>query len=135
MKKLIFIICTLCLVFVSCSNDDSADRERDYQNLGKMYREILSLSKINSELCTDSDQWDFTAIGSKSCGGSAGYIAYSKKIDKTEFLAKVKTYTDAEAAFNTKWSVVSTCDVIAPPTSIACVEGKPKLSYVAQSGK
>ncbi|MBF4463839.1 hypothetical protein [Flavobacterium sp. LC2016-12] len=135
MKKLTFIICTICLVFVSCSNDDSADRERDYQNLGKMYREILSLSKINSELCTDSDQWDFTAIGSKACGGSAGYIAYSKKIDKTEFLAKVKTYTDAEAAFNTKWNVVSTCDVVSPPTSIECIDGKPKLSYITVSEK
>lgn len=135
MKKLTFIICALCLISVSCSNDDSVDRERDYQNLGKMYREILSLSKINSELCTDSDDWDFTPIGSKSCGGSAGYIAYSKKIDKTEFLAKVKTYTEAEAAFNKKWNVVSTCDVVSPPTSIDCVEGKPKLSYVAQSGK
>ena len=135
MKKLTFIICTICLVFVSCSNDDSVDRERDYQNLGKMYREILSLSKINSELCTDPNQWDFTAIGSKACGGSAGYIAYSKKNDKTEFLAKVKTYTDAEAAFNTKWNVVSTCDVVAPPTSIECVDGKPKLSYITVSEK
>lgn len=131
MKKPTFIICILCLLFVSCSNDDSVDREQDYQNLGKMYREILSLSKINSELCTDPDQWDFTAIGSKACGGSAGYIAYSKKIDKTEFLAKVKAYTDAEAAFNVKWSVVSTCDAVIPPNIIACIDGKPKLSYVA----
>ena len=135
MKKLTFIIYTICLAFFSCSNDDSVDRERDYQNLGKMYREILSLSKVNSELCKDSDEWDFTAIGSKACGGSAGYIAYSKKIDKTEFLAKVKTYTDAEAAFNTKWNVVSTCDVVAPPTSIECVDGKPKLSYITVSEK
>lgn len=131
MKKLTFIICILCLLFVSCSNDDSVDREQDYQNLGKMYREILSLSKINSELCTDPDQWDFTAIGSKACGGSAGYIAYSKKIDKTEFLAKVKAYTDAETAFNIKWSVVSTCEAVSPPNNVECVDGKPKLSYIA----
>lgn len=130
MKKLTFIICMLCLTFVSCSNDDSADRERDYQNLGKMYREILSLSKINSELCRDSNEWDFTAIGSKACGGSAGYIAYSKKIDKAEFLAKVKAYTDAEAAFNTKWSVISPCDIVVPPSSVDCVDGKPKLIYL-----
>ena len=129
MKKLFFIICTLCLLFVSCSNDDSADKEKDYQNLEKIYQEILALSKINSELCTDSKEWDFTAIGSKSCGGPTGYIAFSKKIDKTEFLAKVKTYTDAQAAFNVKWNVFSTCNVVTPPEGVTCVDGKPKLSY------
>ena len=94
-----------------------------------MYREILTLSKVNSELCTDANQWDFTAIGTKACGGPEGYIAYSKKTDKETFLAKVKTYTDAQAAFNVKWNVSSTCDVVIPPARVECVEGKPKLLY------
>ena len=135
MKKMTFIICTLCLVFISCSNDDSADREKDNQDLGKMYRELLTLSKINSELCTDSKEWGFIAIGSKSCGGAAGYIAFSKKIDQTEFLAKVKAYTDAQAAYNVKWNISSTCDVALPPSSIECVDGKPKLFYATMFKK
>lgn len=129
MKKLTFIICTLCLIFVSCSNDDSSEREKEYQNLGKMYREILSLSKINSEICTDAKEWDFTAIGTKVCGGSEGYILYSKKTDKTEFIAKVKAYTEAQAAFNVKWKLVSPCDMVVAPTSVECINGKPKLFY------
>jgi hypothetical protein len=130
MKKLTFIICTLCLIFASCSNDDISEREKEYQNLGKMFREVLALSKINSEVCTDSNEWDFTAIGTKACGGSEGYIVYSKKINKTEFLAKVKAYTDAQAAYNVKWNIVSPCDIVVPPTGVGCVDGKPKLSYI-----
>lgn len=129
MKKLTFIICILYLIFVSCSNDDSVDREKDYQNLGKMYGKILELSKSNSAFCTDSKEWDIAAIGSNACSGSEGFIAYSKKLDKTEFLAKVKAYTEAQAAFNIKSNVVSLCDIVKPLSSVASVDGKPKLFY------
>ncbi|WP_029269242.1 hypothetical protein [Flavobacterium sp. KJJ] len=130
MKKLSFILTTLCLFFVSCSNDriDNSDaKENDMQQLEKMYQEIVTLSKVNSETCTDSKDWDFTAIGAKACGGPEKFIVYSKKINTAEFLAKVKTYTDARVAFNVKWNIFSTCDIVSPPAGVGCVDGKPTL--------
>ena len=130
MKKLCFILFAICLTLVSCSNDDDSARNKEQQNLDKMYQEIIAVSLVNSKPCTNATEWDFTAIGSKSCGGAIGYIAFSKTIDKTVFLAKVKAYTDAQAAFNIKWNIMSTCDIVLPPSSVDCVDGKPKLIYL-----
>jgi hypothetical protein len=44
----------------------------------------------------------FTSIGSKACGGPTGFVAYSLKLNTTEFLDKVKKYTIIKK-FNTKW--------------------------------
>jgi hypothetical protein len=130
MKKLSFIILILCLTLASCTSDENDAKEKDSQKLEKMYQEIITLSLVNSQPCTDPKEWDFTVIGSKACGGGVGFIAYSKKINKESFLAKVQAYTDAQAAFNTKWNIISTCDIVLPPKSIECVDGKPKLSYL-----
>ncbi|MTH14372.1 hypothetical protein [Flavobacterium sp. LC2016-01] len=132
MKKLSFIPAALCLIFASCSNDRAEDnnaKETDLQQLEKMYQEIVTLSKVNSETCTDSKDWDFTAIGSKACGGPEKFIIYSKKINTAAFLAKVKTYTDARAAFNVKWNIFSTCDVALPPAGVGCADRKPVLLW------
>ncbi|KAF2508521.1 hypothetical protein EYY60_15440 [Flavobacterium zhairuonense] len=128
MKKLGFILAVVCLMLASCNNDDAnsnASQEEDAQKLEKMYQEIVALSQVNTTPCTDSKDWDFTAIGTKACGGPAKYILYSKKINTIDFLAKVKSYTEAEAAFNVKWGIFSTCDVPVPPDGIGCVDGKP----------
>lgn len=126
MKKLSFILAALCVIFISCNNDDSNNKqEEDVKKLEKMYQEIVTLSQVNSQTCTDSKDWDFTAIGAKACGGPEKFIIYSKKINTAEFLVKVKTYTDARAAFNVKWNIVSTCDVPVAPDGIGCVDGKP----------
>ncbi|KQB37413.1 MULTISPECIES: hypothetical protein [Flavobacterium] len=129
MKKLSFILFAICVTFASCSNDDSNIQEKDAQELEKMHQEIITLSLVNSEPCTDSKNWDFTALGTKSCGGVATFIVYSKKIDKNAFIAKVKAYTDAKTAFDKKYNISSTCEIILPPSSIECMDGKPKLIY------
>lgn len=127
MKKLSFIVFVVCLLF-SCSNDENS-KEEDSQKLEKMYNEIIAVSLANSEPCTNSEEWDFAPIGSKACGGHAGYIVYSKKINTSEFLAKVKKYTDAQSAFNKEWGIISDCSMIIKPTGIQCSDEKPVLSY------
>lgn len=129
MKKLSFILFAVCLILGACSNDDSDTKDNESKNLEKMYTEIIDLSLAKSQPCTNSAEWAFTAIGSKSCGGVAGYLIYSKKINTVDFLAKVKAYTDAQVAFNTKWGINSTCEIIQPPYGVDCVDGKPKLNY------
>lgn len=94
-----------------------------------MYDEIVSASMVNSTLCTNPAEWTFTAIGSKACGGPTGYIAYSLKINVPEFLKKVENYTNAQNEYNKKWGIISTCEIMNPPSGVDCVNGKPTLIY------
>ncbi|WP_010178873.1 DUF6970 domain-containing protein [Aquimarina agarilytica] len=95
--------------------------------LNKMLAELKEISE--SVVCENATEWDFTAVGSKACGGPNGFIAYSTKIDVKDFLAKVAKYTKAEDDFNKKWGVVSTCDVLVPPSTIVCNDGKAILVF------
>jgi hypothetical protein len=129
MKNIKFLLIALSFFFYNCNNDDSL-QESDDKNLSKMYSEIIGASMVNTTPCTNSAEWSFVAIGSKACGGSLGYIAYSLKIDVPEFLKKVENYTKAQEAYNKKWGVFSTCDMmILPPSGVGCVNGKPTLIY------
>jgi hypothetical protein len=129
MKNLKFLFIAFSLILFSCDNDDSSSQETENQNLTKMYTEIISASMVNSTQCTNPAEWSFTVIGTKSCGGPTGFIAYSLKINVTEFLKKVENYTKAEDAYNKKWGIISTCDIILPPTRVDCINGKPTLMY------
>ncbi|MBW4360128.1 hypothetical protein [Flavobacterium taihuense] len=129
MKNIKFLFLAFNLFLFSCNTDDSSTKETETQNMTKMYDEIISTSMVNTNPCTNPAEWSFTTIGSKACGGSSGYIAYSLKINVTEFLKKVENYTKAEDAYNKKWGVISTCDIILPPTRVDCVNGKPTLVY------
>lgn len=128
MKKLSFIVFVVSLLFLSCSNDENS-QEEDSKKLEKMYNEIIAASLANSEPCTNSEEWDFAPIGSKACGGHAGYIVYSKKINTNEFLSKIKKYTDYQNAFNKKWGIISDCSITMRPAGVQCSDGKPVLIY------
>jgi len=129
MKNIKFLFIAFSIFFFSCNNDDSSSQETENQNLTKMHNEIISASMVSSTPCTNPAEWSFTAIGSKSCGGPTGFIAYSLKINVPEFLKKVENYTNAQEAYNKKWGIFSTCDVILPPSGVDCVNGKPTLIY------
>jgi endo-alpha-1,4-polygalactosaminidase (GH114 family) len=127
MKNLKLLILVIGLTFISCCNDNWSTQEQDAQSLEKMRVEILSLSTSNQ--CENAADWAFTSIGSKACGGPTGFIAYSLKLKTTEFLDKIEKYTNYQKEFNTKWGIISTCDVPPYPTSIECVNGKVRLVY------
>lgn len=129
MKNIKLMLIALGFLFLGCNSDEPSSQEAETQNLTKMYDEIISDSMVNSTPCTDPVQWSFTSIGSKACGGPTGYIAYSLKINVTDFLKKVENYTNAQAAYNKKWGIFSTCEMIMPPTGVDCVNGKPTLIY------
>jgi len=101
------------------------EQERDYRALMTLFDEIHTLS--TSVSCTNSNDWLSTDYGSKACGGSQGYIAYSTQIDTVTFLEKVAFYTEAENQFNRKWGVVSTCDIPCQPRFVECKNGYPIL--------
>jgi hypothetical protein len=73
-----------------------------------MHVEILSLS--TSKQCENSADWAFTSIGSKACGGPTGFVAYSLKLNTTEFPTKLKN-TQIIRKNSIRNGVISTCDV------------------------
>lgn len=103
------------------------EQETEHRKLIDLFNKIQNLSYSIS--CSDANDWLFVAYGAKACGGPQGYIAYSSKIDVNSFLNKIETYTQAEKDFNIKWSVVSNCSILIPPTSVECENGLPTLKY------
>ncbi|MBF4516542.1 hypothetical protein IRZ71_09310 [Flavobacterium sp. ANB] len=129
MKKLSFIVFALCLIFASCNNNDDDPKEKESQKLETMHDEIITLSLVNSQTCTNPEEWAFTQFDRNGCGEDAGYILYSKKINTAEFLDKIKKYQEAKTAFETKWKLLYDCAIRSAPTGVDCVNGKPTLTY------
>lgn len=126
----LFIILFVSISLVSCDVDDKGMPLQVFEKavLNETLEEIFELA--NSVPCTDSSNWDYTAYGAKACGGPQGYLAYSKQMnDVIAFLKKVDEYSKAEKAFNMKWGVASTCDLILAPSSVECENGVPVFKY------
>jgi hypothetical protein len=130
MKNILYILISFSLLLLSCNSDeDKSSKEEETQNLTTTYDEIITMSMVNTTPCTNSQEWAFTPIGSKACGGPVLFIPYSLKINVSEFLKKVDKYTTAQNEYNKKWGIISTCDVPLSPSSVDCVDGKPTLIY------
>ena len=91
--------------------------------LAKMLEELQKIS--DSVPCENAADWKVTPIGSKACGGPAGAMAYSIKIDVPAFLKKVEAHKIAEMKYNKKWGIVSTCDITFIPEKVICKNGRP----------
>lgn len=127
LTTLIFVACLL-FSFAACEEKDfSGWREKNELEMSNLRKEIEKMS--NQVSCENPADWKFVAIGSKPCGGAAGYIAYSNKINEALFLEKVAIFNQKQQAFNVKWNLISDCMALLPPKSIDCVNGKPKLVY------
>ncbi len=101
------------------------DQIKETQELEKYYANIKEMA--NSVSCTEASDWKITPLGSKACGGPKEYVAYHKTIDEADFISKVEALKKAEVAFNKKWGIISDCTVIGMPSTVQCVEGKPRL--------
>ena len=127
MKRITIILASI-IALISCTKSELKDpQERDKQRLEDMLRDIHNI--VYSVDCEDSADWEFTAIGSKACGGPQSYIAVPLAIDTGKFMDQVRRYTKAEQDYNVAYKIISTCDVVAPPTDVVCEDGKPKLIY------
>ncbi len=115
------------VLFLGCESVDSEKPVVYPTDMQKVFEEIVALSE--SQNCSDSAEWLFTAYGSKACGGPIGYIAYSKKIDQNYFLGLVDRFTKLQTEYNQKTGAVSDCALAIRPTSITCEGGKPKFIY------
>lgn len=123
--KNLFILCFFILS--SCQLSDSDKKAFDGTELEDLYAKIRALSESKS--CENSNEWKITAIGSKACGGPTGYIAYSNRIDETEFLALVKQYTTLQEEYNIQNNIYSDCMYVVSPSEVVCENGKPVFLY------
>ncbi|WP_257666522.1 hypothetical protein [Parapedobacter tibetensis] len=127
-KGLVIFGLAIIIAVTACDKRNLAGtREADDKKLEQLYHEIDSLAGLYA--CEDAEEWRFTPIGEKACGGPTGYLAYSIKLDTAYFLEKVETYTKLQKAYNKKWDVVSDCMYLMPPSHVRCEEGKPKLVW------
>lgn len=122
-----FGVILLMLFILGCESVDSENPVVYPTVMQEVYKEMVSLSE--SQTCSDSEEWLFTAYGSKACGGPIGYIAYSKKIDQNYFLGLVDRFTELQAEYNRKTGAVSDCALAVRPTRVTCENGKPKFIY------
>lgn len=128
MNKYVTLLFCASFLFLGCSIDDDfiPNQESDLAMLEELFAEITLLA---DEPCTDAEDWEFVAYGSKACGGPQGYIAYPTTIDVEAFLEMIENYTTEEAIYNENYGVVSTCEVIGAPIDVACENGEPVLIY------
>ncbi len=129
MKKLSFILFSVSLIFASCNSNDEESAEETSKRLDKMYTEIIAISLVNTESCTNPDEWGYELISSSACGTNRGYILYSKKADKVKLDTKIKEYQKLRSEYVIKWNVLSDCAPTNPPNSVKCVDGKASLVF------
>ncbi|OYX24197.1 MAG: hypothetical protein B7Z16_00910 [Algoriphagus sp. 32-45-6] len=123
MKNTLWIFLFLLTASFSCENNENIITDQD---LVELEREIIALSESVS--CTNSSEWEFTAMGSKACGGPTRYIAFHQSVSD-EFLDLVSQFTRLQEEYNLRYHVVSDCMLVAPPRSVTCEAGKPVLVY------
>ncbi|MGV8915483.1 MAG: hypothetical protein ACOH1X_08540 [Kaistella sp.] len=115
---------------IALKPDNILSQQQDKERLSIAIKEIDSL--ISRQTCTDSNDWNFAAIGAKPCGGPSSYIAYPKKTE-AEILPKIERFTAMQSAFNTKYKLMSDCMLVQPPSGIRCKNGKAVLESLGSN--
>lgn len=105
---------------------DESSQKYDVAQLDKMKASIESM--VSKEKCTNADDWAFSPLGNKACGGPVSYIAYPKKIEET-ILPIIEEYASKMSEFNKKYNITSDCMMAAEPTGVKCQAEKAVLIY------
>ncbi|WP_299181793.1 hypothetical protein [uncultured Chryseobacterium sp.] len=105
---------------------DESSQKNDHAQLEKLKAEITK--EIAKEPCADPNEWAFSPMGAKACGGPVSYIAYPKKLEAV-ILPKIQEYTDKMSQYNKNYNIVSDCMMVNEPVSIKCENGQAVLEY------
>lgn len=118
----------LAVLMMACSKStESFNQERDKNQLNQLYKEIRQ--EIDAFVCKDSEEWSFTPLGQRACGGPQQYVPYPLSEKGEELLSRITAYTQKEKEYNIKYKIVSTCIAELSPDTVECKEGKPRLMY------
>ncbi|GGH09292.1 hypothetical protein FAZ19_02045 [Sphingobacterium alkalisoli] len=127
MKSILFVVVFTLTSLTACEKSSSQIQNADEKNLTALRSKISAI--VDTASCIHSENWNFTPIGSKACGGPKGYIAYPNTIDTDAFLKLVQEYNKAEQDYNRKYDIASDCMYVMPPKEVTCENGKPVLAY------
>ena len=126
MRRLVLVGCLL--VLTSCNRNtvppESSDppapspsvssEDADRKAIEKLEADARSVVKSGG--CTSSSDCRAAPIGARGCGGPRDFIVYCvKSTDSVELSRRIAAVDSAEKAFNTKYNVVSTCELRLPP--------------------
>lgn len=125
MKSFIWSMLVILLASFSCTDEQDSLRQ-DLLDLDQLRSKIVALSESVS--CTNSDEWKFTPMGSKACGGPERYIAYHQSVEK-RFLELVGQYTFRQEEYQRKNGMASDCMLVVAPRTVSCEGGKAVLIY------
>ena len=126
MKNVALFLSFFLVIGCNLSSNDGAGDASPIA-LDQLWTEINQL--VSSQNCTDTNDWTFTPVGSKPCGGPMAYIAYSRKIDEKKFLELVQRYTELQADFNKRSGAISDCALVTRPSGVICENSKAVLIY------
>ena len=88
--------------------------DSDRKIIDKLEAEARDLAKV--EGCSTSADCRAAPIGVRGCGGPRDFIVYcATATDSVSLMRKIAAADSAEAAFNKKYQVVSTCELRMPP--------------------
>jgi hypothetical protein len=124
--KLIFAFLTFLVIDCSTS-DNIISQEVEKAALDSLKIEIKALAA--ESMCSDENICFSVGFGTKPCGGNWEYLLYSSSIDVVDFLAKVQSYNELEKNYNKKYTIMSDCFLVMPPSKIICEDGKCKAIY------
>jgi hypothetical protein len=89
--------------------------------LRRLEHEAIALAKADG--CSSADQCRSAPVGNRPCGGPRYYVPYCPlTTDSTALFAKLAELARAEADYNRKNGLVSTCEM-RMPTELAVVAG------------
>lgn len=96
------------------NSGSTSTQQSDWAAIEQLEAQAKALAKIDG--CNASADCATGAVGRKACGSPRDYVVYCKKsTDVTALNAKLDEIIKAESAYNTKYQVVSTCEMRLPP--------------------
>ena len=96
------------------SSGQSSSEKSDWSAIEKLETEAKAMLKLDG--CTASADCASSAVGRKACGSPRYYVTYcSRTTDTASLRAKLDEVIKAEAAYNQKYNVMSTCEMRVPP--------------------
>ena len=95
-------------------NGQTPTKESDWAAIQQLEAQARTLAKTDG--CSVSSDCAAAAIGRKACGGPRDFLVYCRKTTDVPALnAKLDEIVKAETAYNTRYDLMSTCEMRVPP--------------------
>ena len=92
----------------------TSTQQSDWAAIEQLEAQAKAMAKADG--CSATSDCSTGAVGRKACGSPRYYLTYCRKTtDVTALNAKLEEIVKAETAYNTKYNVVSTCEMRVPP--------------------